>query len=121
MLPACRAALRRVGVGAVCFSAPSCSLLLAAAGHCSLLPLLLVTEREQLLLLNCYNCRDFHKSTNPADVQGLKVLKSLQMSHTLLFSRLLCGYFWFSEQIVGCSNLNSEELNPRTEPNYRTG
>jgi hypothetical protein len=37
--------------------------------------------REQLLLRNCYNCRnfhDFHQSTNPTSFGGLKVWKSLQ-------------------------------------------
>ena len=37
------------------------------------------------------------------------------MSHTLLFTRLLCGAFWFSAQAAGCSNLKN------SEPNHRTG
>ena len=49
--------------------------------------------------------------TNP-DSEGFqvrKVLKSLQSVAYPLFTRLLCGFFWFSAQVAGCSNLNSEE------------
>jgi len=32
----------------------------------------------------------------------------------------MCDFFWFSEQIVGCSNLNSEELLPDLQHEQNT-